>query len=79
MFTEKRNFALHFTSYLSIALSKILPYSKTIKSAKKMSVFGKNASRRFSNFCKLVFFEALIIFVEPIIKLITRIFDLQKF
>ena len=44
-----------------------------------MSVFGKNGSRRFSNFCKLVFFEALIIFLEPIIKLITRIFDLQKF
>ena len=33
-FTEnslRRNFALHFTSYLSIALSKILPHSKTIE------------------------------------------------
>ena len=33
-FTEKqlgRSFALHFTFYLFIALSKILPHSKTIK------------------------------------------------
>ena len=44
------NFALHFTSYLSIALSKILPHSKTIKNAKKLSVFGENDSRRLSNF-----------------------------
>ena len=52
-FTEKKlrhNFALHFTSYLSIALSKILPYSKTTKSARKLSVFGKNDSRCLSNF-----------------------------
>ena len=46
----RRNFALHFTSYLSIALSKILPHSKTIKNAKKLSVFGENDSRRLSNF-----------------------------
>ena len=39
-----------FTSYLSIALSKILPHSKTIKNAKKLSVFGENDSRRLSNF-----------------------------
>ena len=44
------NFALHFTSYLSIALSKILPHSKTIKNAKKLSVFGENVSRRLYNF-----------------------------
>ena len=44
------NFALHFTSYLSIALSKILPHSKTIKNAKKVSVFGENDSHRLSNF-----------------------------
>ena len=52
-FTEnslRRNFALHFTSYLSTALSKILPLSKTIKNAKKLSVFGENDSRRLSNF-----------------------------
>ena len=52
-FTEnyiRRNFALHFTSYLSIALSKILPHSKTIKNGKKLSVFGENDCRRLSNF-----------------------------
>ena len=52
-FTEKwleHNFALHITSYLSIVLSKILSHSKTIKKAKKLSVFGKNGSRRVSNF-----------------------------
>ena len=39
-----------FISYLSIALSKILPHSKTIKNAKKLSVFGENNSRCLSNF-----------------------------
>ena len=39
-----------FISYLSIALSKILPHSKTIKNAKKFSVFGENESRRLSKF-----------------------------
>ena len=52
-FTKKllgRNSALHITSYLSIALSKILPHSKTIKNAKKLSAFGENDSRRLSKF-----------------------------
>ena len=52
-FAEKElghNSALHITSYLSIALSKILPHSKTTKSAKKVSVFGENDFRRLSNF-----------------------------
>ena len=52
-FTENKlrpNSALHFTSYLSIALSKILSHSKTIKSPKKLSVFGENDSRRLSSF-----------------------------
>ena len=52
-FTEKqleRNFALHFTFYLFIALSKILPHSKTIKNAMKLSVFDENDSRCLSNF-----------------------------
>ena len=40
---------LSFTSYLSIALSKILPHSKT-KNAKKLAVFGKNDSCHSSNF-----------------------------
>ena len=36
------NFTLHFTSYLSIRLSKFLRHSKTITNAKKLQVFGKN-------------------------------------
>ena len=40
---------MHLTSYLFIALSKILPHSKT-KNAKKLSLFGENDSRRLSNF-----------------------------
>ena len=58
-FTEKKlghNSALHITSYLSIALSKNLPHSKTIKKAKKLSVFGENYSRRFSNFLQTQIF-----------------------
>ena len=46
----QRNFSLHLISYLSIALSKLLSHSKTIKNAKKLSVFGENDSRRLSNF-----------------------------
>ena len=52
-FTEsslRHSFALHFTSHLFIALSKILPHSKTIKNAKKLPVFGENDSCRLSNF-----------------------------
>ena len=52
-FTEKRlehNSALHITFYLSIALPKILPHSKTIKSAKKLSEFCENRFRCLSNF-----------------------------
>ena len=52
-------FALHFISYLSIALSKILPHSKTIKNAKKVSVFGKNDTRRLSNFLQTHIFLKL--------------------
>ena len=52
-FPEKElghNSALHITSYLSTALSKFLPLSKTITNAKKLSVFGENGSRRLSHF-----------------------------
>ena len=79
-FTEKssrRNFALHFTCCLFIVLLKILPHSKTIKSAKKLSVFAENASHCLSNFLQK-FFETLIIFLKPKIKLIEGIFDFQK-
>ena len=41
---------LHITSYLSIGLSKILLHSKTVKKAKKLSVFGENDSHRFFYF-----------------------------
>ena len=52
-FTEnwlQHNSALYFTTYLSIALSKILPHWKTIKNAKKLSVFDENDSHCLSNF-----------------------------
>ena len=58
MTTEKllgRNCELHLTSYLSIALLKILPFRKQ-KNAKKLSVFGKNDSRRISNFLQIHIF-----------------------
>ena len=41
---------MHFTSYLSITLFKILPHSKRIKNATKLSVFGGNESRCLPNF-----------------------------
>ena len=80
-FTENvlgRNFALYFTAYLSIALSNILSHSKTIKNAKKLSVFVKATLVVYLIFYKLGFFESLIIFLERLIKLITGIFDLQN-
>ena len=47
--TLGHNSALHITSYLSIAFSKILPHSITIKNAKKLLVFGENDSHFLSN------------------------------
>ena len=73
-----RNFALHFTSYLSIALSKILPHSKTIKNAKNCRYLAKTTLAIYLIFYKLIFFETLIIFLESSIKSITGIFDFQK-
>ena len=46
----QQHFALQWTSYLSSALSKILPRSKTIKNTKKLLVFGENDSHHLSNF-----------------------------
>ena len=42
------NSALHITFYLSIALTKILPDSKTIKNAKNFMIFYENYSCRLS-------------------------------
>ena len=63
-FIEKylvRNFALHLTSYLSIAASKILPHSKKVKNTKKLSVFGKNNSRCLSIFLETLIFGHIVI------------------
>ena len=49
-FGEGRNFALHFTSYLSIELFKILSHSKTIKTAKKLLILGNDDSRSSAKF-----------------------------
>ena len=54
-----------------------MPHVKTIKTTKKLSIFRKNESRVF-DILKLVFFETLIIFPEPTIKVITGICDFQK-
>ena len=59
-------FALKITSYLSIGLSKTPSYSKTIKDAKILLVFGETQ----------LLFETSIVFLEPTIKLIQRILDL---
>ena len=53
----QRHFALHFTSHLSIALSKILPHSETIKNPKRLSIFGENDSRHLSNFLQTHIFS----------------------
>ena len=63
-FIEKylgRNFALHLTSYLSTAASKILPHSKKVKNTKKLSVFGKNNSRCLSIFLQTLIFGHIVI------------------
>ena len=80
-FTEKylgHNSALYITSYLSIALSKILPHSKTKKALINCRYLVKTTLAVCLIFYKLIFFETLITFPESIIKLITRIFDFQK-
>ena len=52
--------------------------TKTIKKPKKLSIFGKNDSRHLSSFLQNhIFFETLIIFIQPTTKLTTGIFDLQ--
>ena len=75
---EMSNLASHSTSYLSIALSKILSHSKTIKTLRNCRYLVKMTLVVYLIFYKLIFFETLIIFLELTIKLITGIFDLLK-
>ena len=80
-FTEnllRRNFTLHFTSYLSIALSKILPHSKTIKTLRNCQYLVKTTLAVYLIFYKFKFFGIFIIFLESAIKFITGIFDFRK-
>ena len=53
-----------------MALSKILPYPKTIKNPEKWSTFGEMILILY----KLIFFETLMIFLAPTIELITKKF-----
>ena len=82
-FTENSlqpKFALHFTSYLSIALSKILPNSKNKKkkNAKKLLVFCENDSCRLSKFLQTHIFWNFDYISRIYNQLITGIFDFQK-
>ena len=83
-FTENSlqpKFALHFTSYLSIALSKILPNSKKKKkkkNAKKLLVFCENDSCRLSKFLQTHIFWNFDYISRIYNQLITGIFDFQK-
>ena len=65
-FTEKKlwhNSALHITSYLSFALSKILPNSKAIKTLRNCRYLGKTTLAVYLVFLKLIFFKTFIIFL----------------
>ena len=57
-----------------MALSKILPYPKTIKNPKKWLTFGENDLCHLSNFLQTNIFETLMIFLAPTIELITEKF-----
>ena len=75
----RHTFALHFTSYLSIALSKIRSYSETIiKKLKNCQYLVKRTLAVYLIFYKPISFETLNIFLESKIKLTTGIFDFQK-
>ena len=68
----RRNFALRFASYLSIALSKILLHSKTIKTLRNCWYLVKTTPAvHLKLFYKFMFFETLIILLESTIKFIT--------
>ena len=76
--SKNRQFQGKLHRYLSIALFKTLPYSKTTKTLRNCLYLVKTTLFVDLIFHKLIFFESLIIFPEPTIKLITRIFDLQR-
>ena len=75
---SRRNFALNFTSYSFTALSKILPYSKTVKTLRSCRYLDKTTLVVYLIFYKLIFFETLILFPESLITLITGAFALKK-
>ena len=54
----------------------LIIFLKNNKNTKKLLVFGKNDSHCLFNFS--IFFENLIIFLEPANKLITEMFELQN-
>ena len=72
---SRRNFALNFTSYSFTALSKILPYSKTIRSCRYLD---KTTLVVHLIFYKLICFENPILFLESFITLTTGTFDFKK-
>ena len=70
----ERHCALHFVSFSSIEISKILDL-KTINMLSSSRYLVKTTLVTYLIFCKLVFFETLTIFLEATIKLITEIFE----
>ena len=75
---SRRNSALNFTSYSFTALSKILHYSKTVKTLRSCRYLDKTTLVVYLIFYKLIFFETLILFPESLITLITGAFALEK-
>ena len=69
--------------YISIPICPLLfpkfwPIQKNKKTLKNCRYLVKTALAVYLFFYKRIFFETLVIFLESTIKLITRIFDLQK-
>ena len=64
-------------SYSSITLSKILLIQNQSKPLKACCYMVKTTLVVYFHFYKLIFFETTFIILEPTIKLITGIFDLQ--
>ena len=66
------------TSYLSIALPKTLPHSKTIKIPRNFQYLVKTTLFVHLIFYKLIFPKTLTIVLEPTIKSVTGKFDSKK-